>query len=70
MTATQIMREIDLLPPREQSKVVRFARDLDARRQLSGDELNELAQRMVDASDPLKADCLKEEIIKGFYGGE
>jgi hypothetical protein len=68
MTAAQIIHEIDRLPPREQSKVVRFAKELDTKRQLSGDELTELSQRMVDATDPLEADRLKEQIIKGFYG--
>jgi hypothetical protein len=70
VTAIQIIREIDRLPPAEQSKVVRYAKDLDSSRQLSGDELNELAQSMVDASDPASAARLKEEIVKGFYGGE
>lgn len=68
MTATQIMHEIDCLPPAEQSKVVRYARELPVKQPLSGAELTDLAQRMVDATDPAEADRLQEALIKGFYG--
>jgi hypothetical protein len=64
------MHEIACLPPREQSKVVRFAKELDRTRQLSGDELTELTQRMVDATKPQEAERLKERIVSGFYGVE
>lgn len=70
MTAIQIMHEIECLPPAEQEKVVRFARQLPATQPLSGDELTKLAQRMVDASDPATAERLKADLIKGFYGDE
>lgn len=70
MTATQLIYEIDCLPPAELAKVVRHAKELDKRRPLSGAELTELAQRMVDAADPAEADRLQEELIKGFYGEE
>ena len=68
MTAIQLIHEIDCLPPSELAKVVRHTRELDKRRPLSGSELTELAQRMVDATDPTEADRLQEELIKGFYG--
>lgn len=68
MTATQIIQEIDSLPPAELVKVVRHTKELDKRRPLSGAELTVLAQRMVDATDPAEADRLQEELIKGFYG--
>ena len=68
MTATQIIHEIDCLPPAEQAKIVRYTRELDKRRPLSGAELTELAQRMVDATDPAEGDRLQEALVKGFYG--
>jgi len=68
MTAVQIIREIDSLPPLELVKVVRHAKELDQRRPLSGAELTELAQRMVDATDAAEADRLQEALVKGFYG--
>lgn len=43
MTATEIIREIDSLPPAELPAVVRHAKELDKRRQLSGAELGVLA---------------------------
>jgi hypothetical protein len=70
MTAIQIIREIDRLPPKEQSEVVRYAKGLDTSRQLSGEELGVLAQQMVDATDAAEVERLKAEITKGFYGDE
>lgn len=70
MTAAQIIREIDRLPPAELAAVVRHTKDLERRRPLSPAELGELAQRMVDAEDPAEADRLQEELIDGFYGEE
>ena len=68
MTATEIIREIDCLPPAELAQVVRHTKELDKRRPLSGAELTELARLMVDASDPAEADRLQEALVKGFYG--
>ena len=68
MTASQIIEEIASLPPEEQAKVVRFAYQLDAERQLSGPELSALAERMVSTPDPAQALLLREEIARGFYG--
>jgi hypothetical protein len=70
MTATEIIHEIDSLPPTELAAVVRHAKELDKHRPLSGAELTELAQRMVDATDPAEADRLQEALVKGFYGEE
>jgi hypothetical protein len=44
MTTEQIIHEITALPPTEQAKIVRFAYQLNAERQLSGDELSVLAE--------------------------
>ena len=68
MTAAQIMHEIDCLPPAEQEKVVNYARKLPTQKPLSGTELTALAQRMVDATDPVTAQRLKADLVKGFYG--
>jgi hypothetical protein len=68
MTATEIIRQIETLPPEEQAKVVQFAYRLDARRKLSGGELSELAERLVDARDPGEAASLRAAIVQGFYG--
>jgi hypothetical protein len=68
MTATQIIRAIETLPPEEQAKVVRFAYRLDAGRKLSGGELSALAQRMVDSHDPAESALLRASITQGFYG--
>ena len=70
MTAVQIIQEIDCLPPVELAQVVRYAKQLDKRRPLSGAELTRLAQRMVDATNPAEADRLQEALVKGFYGEE
>ena len=70
MTATEIIREINCLPPAELAEVLRHAKELDKRRPLSGAELTELARRMVNASDPVEADRLQEALVKGFYGEE
>ena len=70
MTATQIIHEIDCLPPAEQAKVVHFARQLPVKKPLSGGELTALARRMVNATDPAEGDRLQDELVKGFYGDE
>lgn len=70
MTASQIIQEIGNLPPEEQAKVVRFAYRLDAERQLTGAELSALAKRMVSSTDPAQITLLREEIVRGFYGGK
>jgi hypothetical protein len=56
------------LPREEQSRVLEFALELKRQRQLSGKELSALAQRMVDADDPVEVERLKSEITRGFYG--
>lgn len=68
MTATDVIDEIKHLPRAEQSRVIRFAFELARSRQLSGEALGVLAQRMVDSEDPVKTEKLKAEIMRGFYG--
>lgn len=68
MTASEIIREIEALPPQEQEKVVRFAWRLGAQRKLSAAELGTLAEQLATTDDPLEATVLREEIVQGFYG--
>jgi len=70
MTAQQIIQEITTLPPEEQVKVVDFARQLDAQRQLTGKELGALAKRMVAATNPSEKATIREQITRGFYGNQ
>jgi len=68
VTATGVIEEIKHLPREEQSQVIRFALELARERQLSGDELAGLAQRLADAQSPAEAKRLRAEIHRGFYG--
>jgi hypothetical protein len=68
MTAKAVIEEIKHLPPAEQSRVIQFAFELARERQLSGDKLSELAQRMSDSENPAEIQKLREEIHRGFYG--
>jgi hypothetical protein len=68
MTATGVIEEIKHLPRTEQSRVIQFAFELARARQLSGEQLSELAQHMADAKDPTEAKRLRDEIHRGFYG--
>ena len=70
MNVTQIIDEIQRLPPSGQAEVVQFAYRLDAERMLSGEELGVLAQRMIDATDPMEKLKLRDELTRGFYGGK
>jgi hypothetical protein len=68
VTASQIIDEIKRLPPEEQAGVVRFVYELDAERKLSGPELSTLAERLVNANDPIEASRVRDSIVRGFYG--
>jgi hypothetical protein len=70
VTAAKIIDEIKLLPNEERAAVIDFVRQLDGQRQLTGKELAELAQRMVDSTDQATVQKLKREITRGFYGGK
>jgi hypothetical protein len=67
--AREIIGEIQRLPPSEQAEVIQFAYRLDAERMLSGKELAALAQRVIDATDPVEKLRIREELTRGFYGG-
>ena len=68
VTAREIIEEIKRLGPDEQKGVIRFAYQLDAQRQLTGDELSSLAERMVNTADPSEQARIRDQIIRGFYG--
>lgn len=69
MTAVEIINEIKQLPTNERTQVVQFVKTLEDR-MLTGQQLNELAAKLVEESDSEKARLLKEEIVAGFYGNE
>jgi hypothetical protein len=69
VTATQIIEEIKRLPSKEKAEILSaLLRSQTTKRQLSGDELVALADRMVATKDPEEADRLEKEILAGFYG--
>jgi hypothetical protein len=68
VTAIQIIEEIKRLDPEQQLGVIRFAYQLDAERQLTGDELSGLAERMVRTTDPEEQAKIRDQIMRGFYG--
>lgn len=69
MSASEIIHEIQRLPLAEQAEVIQFAYQLDAERMLSGKELGVLAQRMIESTDPVEKLKIREEMTRGFYGG-
>ena len=70
MTAAKVIEEIDDLPPDEQAKVIQHAFQLARHRQLSADELGEMAERLAESNDPAEIIRLKSAMTRGFYGEE
>ena len=70
MTAQQIIEEIKRLDPKERLGVIRFAYQLDAERQLSGQELSNLAARITETDDAVEAATIREIIVRGFCGAQ
>jgi|GraSoiStandDraft_59_1057299.scaffolds.fasta_scaffold199425_3 RNase P protein component len=68
MTADQIIEDIKLLPRKEQSRVVRFAVELARSRQLPAEDLVVIAQKMLEANDPVEKKRLEDDLTRGFYG--
>lgn len=50
--------------------MIRFAYQLDAERQLSGEELSKLAARMTETDDAVETATIREAIVRGFYGAK
>ena len=68
MTAAKVIDEIKQLPPVEQAEVIQFAFELARRRQLSAEELGELADRLAESNDPAEIVRVKSAMKRGFYG--
>lgn len=68
VTASEVIREIEALPPVEQAVVIRSAYRLDGERRLTGAELGALADRMAHTQDAVEALTLRDEILRGFCG--
>lgn len=68
MTASEIIVEIKRLDRKGQLGVIRFAYQLDAERRLTGKELAQLAERMVNATDPAEEALIREAMVRGFSG--
>jgi hypothetical protein len=68
MTAAKVIEEMNGLPPDEQAKVIRHAFELAQHRQLSADELGDLAERLAASNDPAEIIRLKSAMTRGFYG--
>ncbi len=69
MTAAKVIDEIKQLPPGEQAEVIQFAFELARQRQLSAEELGELADRLAESNDPAEIVRIKSAMKRGFYGG-
>ena len=68
MTAAKVIEEINELPPDEQAKVIQHAFQLARQRQLSADELGQMAERLAESNDPAEIIRLKSAMTRGFYG--
>jgi len=68
MTAAKVIEEIKHLPPDEQVEVIQFAVELARSRQLTAQELGQLADRLAESDDPAEIIRLKSAMTRGFYG--
>ena len=68
MTAVEIIEEIKRLPRSEQNRVIDFLRKARQDVPLTPEALGELAKQMAETKDPVEADRLQGEIVRGFYG--
>ncbi len=68
MTASEVIKEIENLPPEGQAQVIQFSVRLAQRRQLSADELGALAEKLAQSQDPAEIARLRSAMVRGFYG--
>lgn len=68
MTAAKVIEEMDSLSPDEQAKVIQHAFELARHRQLTADELGDMAERLAASNDPAEIIRLKSAMTRGFYG--
>ena len=48
--------------------MIQYTIALARKRQLTGKELADLAQRLADSNDPAEVERLKSALTRGFYG--
>ena len=65
MNTAELIEQIEKLSPVERATVARALN-----RQLTAEELEALARRMVNAADPAEARALEDELVRGFYGDQ
>ncbi|MGH7971484.1 MAG: hypothetical protein ACREIC_22425 [Limisphaerales bacterium] len=68
MTAAKVIEEIKQMAPKDQVEIIQFAVELARVRQLTAQELGELADRLAEATDPAEILRLKSAMTRGFYG--
>jgi hypothetical protein len=68
MKAAEVIEEIKHLKPNEHAEVIRFAIDLAQRRQLTPEELGDLAEKLANSDDPAQKVRLRSAMTQGFYG--
>ncbi|HEV7405770.1 MAG TPA: hypothetical protein VGO11_22695 [Chthoniobacteraceae bacterium] len=70
-TVAEIELAIERLPPEDVRALQEWITKRTERtmgRKWTSEELVEAANRMVDEPDPERAEALKDEIMRGFYG--
>jgi hypothetical protein len=68
VTAAKVIEAMDDLPPQEQIRVIQHAFELARTRQLSADELGDLAEQLAASNDPAEIIRLKSAMTRGYYG--
>jgi hypothetical protein len=68
MTAAKVIEEIKHLAPNEQAEVLKFAVEFAHSRQLTPQELGNLADRLAESTDPAEIIRSKSAMTRGFYG--
>jgi hypothetical protein len=68
MTAAQVIDEIKHLPRDQQAEVVSFLFEFAKTRQLTGNELGDLAERLAASTDPAEIARLRLGMTRGFFG--
>ena len=68
MTVAKVIEEIKQLAPSEQVEIIQFAVELARSRQLTAQELGQLADQLAESDDPAEIIRLKSAMTRGFYG--
>jgi hypothetical protein len=68
VNAVEIIDEIKHLPPAEKAQVIRYVQTLEAKAPWTAGQLTEAATLLATERDASRAQSLKKEIAKGFYG--